>query len=146
MIIKRRRLLPVLASSPGAFAATAPDSALQTLPDPDILTGSYRIVGCLPDSGGCFGGSCRIRRTRNGTLVVQRLVSGEKSAGTVVLERVVENVFAVVANFPHNGNEYLANYHDSLDGNNRARLSGTVSRRDGSSRKCGLEAIFHGTE
>jgi hypothetical protein len=108
--MKRRHFVPFLASYSAAFASAAPDSTLQRLPDPEILTGSYRIVGCLPDSEGCFEGSCRIRRTPNRTLVMQRLVSGEESAGTVPLERLVENVFTVVSSFSHKGTEYISNY------------------------------------
>ncbi len=127
-----------------AFAV--PDQDLGLMPVPEIPVGEYRIVGSRPDEGGCFEGVCKIKKKKDGTHVLQRLVGGKSIESDIAVQRVIENVFEVVCNFSQAGVEYVAHYHYSLDGNNYARLTGTVVRKDGKTQKCGLEALFYGKE
>ena len=139
-MIKNIIFCMLFAVSP-SFAAPAPDRK----PVPEVPLGNYRIVGSMPDSGGCFEGTCTIKKTKDGRNVMIRMIAGETVESEMVVRRVVEDVFEVVCHFTRNGVDYVARYNYALDGNLYARLTGTVERKNGRTGKCGLEALFDTT-
>ena len=136
--MKRRILLCLIFLATSSLAV--PD--LDLSPVPEVPVGDYRIIGSKPDAQGCFEGTCKIKRKKNGRYVLIRRVAGKSVVSDIAVRRVIENAFEVVCNFSQDGIEYESRYNYSLDSNNYARLTGAVARKDGKSKKCGLEALF----
>lgn len=130
-------LLALVSSLVWAQAKDSSDEPLY-----DFLSGSYQVIGRLPDSERLYSGKVDFKRSGN-QFEVLRLVGGRSVKGTGKIEGVTSDKTKVLkVFFRSEGTDYEATYLIGSDLDNYGRLTGQVYLKDGETRRPGLEALF----
>ncbi len=109
----------------------------------DFLPGSYDLTGRLPDCDSLYSGTVQIKQAENGFTVL-RYVGKREIKGTGYLGKAAAGDATVLrVRFEENGKGYEITYLIQADLDNYARLSGYLYRTDGTTKKAGLETLFH---
>ncbi|GAB6040801.1 hypothetical protein [Endothiovibrio diazotrophicus] len=114
---------------------------------PFFVVGDYRLIGQRPDSSETYAGRVEIAERKGGGLTGRRSVGGESVVMEVALERALAGEAQVLRmRFTEEGVAYEATCLLQSDLDNYARISCYRYRRDGATRRPGLEALFIETD
>jgi hypothetical protein len=108
----------------------------------DFLSGSYQVIGRLPDSDQLYSGKADLKRSGN-HLEVLRLIGNRSVKGIGKIETVTPDKIKVLrVLFRSEERDYEATYLIGSDLDNYGRLTGHVYFKDRETRTPGLEALF----
>lgn len=108
----------------------------------DLLTGSYRLIGKLPDSNKTYTGEIELKRAKGGLDII-RHVSGRTYTGTARIETVTaDNVPILRMRFSDGVTDYEGTYLWRTDLDNYARITGYLYSPGSGTNDPGLEALF----
>ena len=108
----------------------------------NFLSGSYQVIGRLPDSNELYDGKIVMERSGDSLNVVRKIAGKEISAVGRIETATADNVKVLRVRFTENNRTFEITYliHSDLD--NYARLTGYVYLKNGGTKKPGLEALF----
>ena len=107
-----------------------------------FLAGTYRLIGQMPDSGGLYSGTLKLR-VQGSILQVTRMINGHTEQGTASLDTATPDKIPVLtAHFELDHVPYTAVYLWRTDLDNYARISGFFYPEKGEVKTPGLEALF----
>lgn len=108
----------------------------------DFLSGSYHVIGRLPDSNQLYSGKVELKPSGN-QLEVVRLIEGHRVKGIGKIETATPDKIRVLrVHFRSKDKDYEATYLIGSDLDNYGRLTGYVYLKEGETIKPGLEALF----
>ena len=123
-----------------AFDANADTSQPQFLSE--FVAGRYRLIGQEPDSDRTYSGQVELV-SESGKLRFRRMIAGNTVSGEAAVESAAGGDASVLRmRFRENGVAYEDTCLVQGDLDNYARISCYLYRRDGTTRKPGLEALF----
>ena len=108
----------------------------------DFLSGSYQVIGRLPDSDQLYSGKVEFKFSGN-QLEVVRLIGGHRVRGIGRIETATPDKIKVLrVHFRSKDKNYEATYLIGSDLDNHGRLTGHVYIKGGGTKAPGLEALF----
>lgn len=108
----------------------------------EFVVGHYLLIGQRPDTGSTHHGRMEIYRDRTG-LRIKRSIGEETVMGAAAVESALRGDARVLRlRFTENQTAYESTCLVQGDLDNHARLSCHLYRRDGKTRRPGLEALF----
>ncbi len=108
----------------------------------DFLSGSYRVIGRLPNSDRTYSGKVELKLSGD-HLEVVRLIGGERVRGIGRIETVTSDKVKVLrVRYRAANQDYEATYLIGSDLDNNGRLTGYVRFKAGETKTPGLEALF----
>lgn len=119
----------------------------QTIEDGDtflsgFLSGSYEIVGRMPDSDSIYSGRMTLTPSDSGFNVI-RTISGNTISGRAKIEAALRGEQTVLRlRFTKDSSQFEITYLIDSDLDNYPRLSGYIYRMDKSTTKPGIETCF----
>lgn len=109
-----------------------------------FLPGAYEVIGRAPDSNQLFSGTIELKVTTENECVLIRKIDSLEIQGNWRIEKSrIEGQTILRTFFIENKIEYETSYLIESDLDNYPRLSGYLYRKDGSTKKPGIETLFY---
>ena len=131
---------PAAQESPAGAKEKIGEDEPDTIP-PELFEGTYDAVGRAPDSDETYTTAVKIEM-RDGKLVSTRKMGENTIVGKGGLGKTHESAPYLFFEYDVNGILYEGTYLFQMDFDNYPRLTGFFVRKDGETKKPGMEALF----